>query len=188
MQNILGESEQAIDVIENSIRENNLNLTYETPPYDEPLFVYIYQISIVPSLFLMIWLVYKIIYTSTRNSKRKRYSYKALGTCIEIAETEGENGTLYSPVFEIQFNGETIRAKREIYQNPMPVKIGDMIEIQVDPNDPENDYIFSKQGLKDYKRLKKFNPAILLLVLFIIVFWIMVSVEPMRHIIHILQK
>jgi len=186
MQDIPGETKQKVDAIEYNISEDSI--TYGTSTYDEPLFVYIFQISIVPSIFFTMWLIYKIIYTSIRNSKRKRYSYKALGTCVEIAETTRENDTLYSPVFEILFNGQTIRTKREIYQNPMPVKIGDMIEIQVDPDNPENDYVYSKQGLKDYKRLKKINPAILLVVLFFIAVWIIISIEPMQHIIHILQN
>lgn len=164
------------------------NLVEDPLTFNEPLYVYIIQISEIPLVFLILWLIYKIIYSTVRRTKSKTYTYKALGTCVEIREKEEENGLLYSPVYEIQLNGQTIRAKRELFESPMPVKIGDVIEIQVDPNNPENDYIYSKQGLKDYKKSKKFNPALLLITLFFIVVWIIASIEPMRHIINILQK
>lgn len=172
----------------NDYNFNTNNIVEETLTYDEPLYVYILQISEIPLFFLFLWLVYKIIYSTVRRAKSKTYTYKALGTCVEIRERAEDNSLLYSPVYEIQLNGQTIRAKREVFENPMPIKIGDIIEIQVDPNNPENDYIYSKQGLKDYKKSKKFNPALLFITLFFIAVWILMSIEPMQQIIHILQN
>ena len=67
----------------------------------------------------------------------------ASGTVIENRESNGENGTTYSPVIEFTVDGQTYQFESDNSSSPPAYRVGQTVQIRYDPQDPERAQIDS---------------------------------------------
>ena len=91
---------------------------------------------LLPCLLLLIFFIVGLGMFIAAIVKKKRYNNTNLiivtGKVIKLRETRGENGMLYAPDIEYEYDGTKIY-KSNTYTNVNVPHIGDIVEIKIDP-------------------------------------------------------
>ncbi len=141
----------------------------------------------IAGFLMLFWLVGNGIYRAIRLVKRADLSYRATGTCIELRSRIVNGQEEYSPVYQIQVNGRTTTTRRDVYESPMPVKVGDQLELWVNPHSPEGDYIYTGKGLRAFR--KKSGLCFRHYILFtLIAISLLINIGSIYRLIMLLQK
>ena len=91
---------------------------------------------ILMSLFLVVGIVLVIVAVSKYFGRKKRCSYIVTAKCVELRETVNDGHMLACPVYEIYYDGQTIKLCDDVYSNNLDVRVGDEKEIMINPDKP----------------------------------------------------
>ena len=59
-----------------------------------------------------------------------------MAKCVELRETVNDGHMLACPVYEIYYDGQTIKLCDDVYSNNLDVRVGDEKEITINPEKP----------------------------------------------------
>ena len=91
---------------------------------------------ILMTLFLIVGIILVIVAVSKYFGRKERCSYLVTAKCIELRETANDGHMLACPVYEIYYNGETIKLCDDVYSNNLDVRVGDEKELLINPDKP----------------------------------------------------
>ena len=89
-------------------------------------------------VFLIVGGVFTLISVGISNQK-ERCTMEVPAVVIDIKESSGESGTLYSPVYQIELDGEIETRSNNTYSSDYPT-IGDETTIFLNPDDMQEYY------------------------------------------------
>jgi len=69
-----------------------------------------------------------------------------MATCVGIQEKKHDGTMLECPVYEIEFQGETLQICNNYYTNQNTVTVGEQRELHINPDDPNNYYEGKKES------------------------------------------
>ena len=72
-----------------------------------------------------------IITLRTRQKGLANYKRHIEGRCIELKKRQGKGHKLYSPVYEIELDGQTVRLENEVYSSMDIPKVGEVRELYI---------------------------------------------------------
>ncbi len=93
------------------------------------------------SVFIIVGIGLMTIPTIVKIIKKKKTSFKVMGKVIDLEGAYEEGTKVFAPVYEFYFNGKTYRVKSNVITNVGVPKIGEVLEIMIDPNNPEEFYV-----------------------------------------------
>lgn len=121
--------------------------------------------SILMTLFLIVGILLVIVAVSKYFGRKKRCSYAVTAKCVELRERAGEGQMLACPVYEICYNGETIRLCDDVYSNNLDVRVGDEKEIMINPDKP-TEYFSAEEMMASSMIIGGIGLAIVLVMIF----------------------
>lgn len=92
---------------------------------------------ILMALFLVVGIILVISAVSKYLGRKKRCSYMVTAKCIEIREMANDGHMLACPVYEIYYEGKTIKLCDNVYSNTLDIRVGDEKEIMINPDKPK---------------------------------------------------
>ena len=119
--------------------------------------------SIIPAaITLSVALSIVIFHKLARAFSKKTHTILTVGTCVRLknaSELDFEAGEMReingvsSAIYKVSINGQEMEVKHNVSVNNCPIRVGDKMEILVDPN--AKTYIYSDNGYQEYKRLRR---------------------------------
>ena len=119
--------------------------------------------SIIPAaITLGIALGVVILHRLAKLYSKTTHTVLTMGTCVKVvndSELDIESGEtremsgVSKAIFKANVNGEEMEVKHNVGVNNMPIRIGDVVEILVDPK--ARTYIYSDNGYREYRRLRR---------------------------------
>lgn len=101
-------------------------------------------VKIFVSIFLiMFFSIFFFVGTFVSNiqKKAKKVCTEPVNAVVcDMARSSSSNGTTYAPVYEFEYNGMKYRIKSNTYSNPMPLQVGESVQIFVEPGNPDRIY------------------------------------------------
>ncbi|MBQ8728077.1 MAG: hypothetical protein IJY83_06290 [Oscillospiraceae bacterium] len=91
---------------------------------------------ILMTIFLIVGIILVIVAVSKYFGRKKRCSYMVTAKCIELREMANDGHMLACPVYEIYYDGRTIKLCDDVYSNNLDVRVGDEKEIMINPDKP----------------------------------------------------
>ena len=147
--------------------------------------------SIIPAIITAsVALGVVVLHRLARAFSKKTHTVLTLGTCTRVdnaSELDFESGEVREiknatkAVFKVNINGQEMEVKHNASANNMPIRVGDVVEILVDPN--ARTYIYSDNGYREYKRLrrergyKKSWPIFFIFFFIFVMMWIVINLR-----------
>lgn len=95
--------------------------------------------NIVCFVFMIIGLSFLIGVPMIVNAIHKDCTMEVTATIVDVSESYDDGTTMYSPIYEMEINGETVNRQASYSTNVYP-DIGKEVTLLADPNNPENFY------------------------------------------------
>ncbi len=98
---------------------------------------------IIPLFLIMFFSIFFFVGTFVSNiqKKAKKVCTEPVNAVVcDMARSSSSNGTTYAPVYEFEYNGMKYRIKSNTYSNPMPLQVGESVQIFVEPGNPDRIY------------------------------------------------
>lgn len=107
--------------------------------------------AMISAAFAAIGLAVLIFPAVGRSMKKRRCTFSVEATCVGLNSKLSNSGShrrghhhrrqrLYAPIWEYFFDGRMIRKAETTYSNVNVPQVGDICELMVNPNDPEDVY------------------------------------------------
>lgn len=119
--------------------------------------------SIIPAaITISVALSIVILHRLARAFSKKTHTILTVGTCVRLknaSELDFRTGEMReikgvsSAIYKVYINGQEMEVKHSASVNNCPIRVGDRMEILVDPN--ARTYIYSDDGYREYKRLRR---------------------------------
>ena len=107
--------------------------------------------KLLPMIFLSIFFIagsYLLIcYLYNRKKLSSDELIKVSSKVIQLSESYSDDTVTYAPVLEYNFNGKIYTHDSDVYSNIGVPNVGDIIEIKVNPQNPEEIYYKQKSDL-----------------------------------------
>lgn len=118
---------------------------------------FVFALAISIAILFVLRCVIRICSLIARSTIKRSYSIRVMGKCTRIDDGTyfrmGEIEKSIIPVFEVRINGKKKVVHATTSTVPCIVKKGDELELLVDPR--SNRFIYSEEGLREYRRLKR---------------------------------
>lgn len=130
-------------------------------------------------MLIMLRLVIRMCSWLIRAPMKHGYRVQVRGKCKRVDRKTvyrmGRIETEVIPVFEVKIDGKTIEVRSTVSVVPCIIQEGDELELLVDLENSK--YIYSDEGLKEYRKLKKQRDKYwwLLDLFFVFVLWAFIS-------------
>lgn len=102
------------------------------------------MVKVIVSIFLiMFFSIFFIVGTFISNiqKKAKKVCTEPVNAVVcDMAKSSSSNGTTFAPVYEFEYNGIKYKIKSNTYSNPMPLQVGESVQIFVEPGNPDRIY------------------------------------------------
>ncbi len=96
---------------------------------------------LVLSVFMIIGLCLMFVPTILKKVKLKKTTLNLTAKVIGLNESYSDNTKVFAPVYEYSFNNKTYQKKADIYTNIDIPNIGDIVNIMINPHNPEEIYV-----------------------------------------------
>lgn len=91
--------------------------------------------------FILVGIGLMVVPTIIKKVKEKKTSFKLSAKVIKLNEADDNNTKLFAPVYEYSFNNKIYQKEADIYTNVNIPNIGEIVEIMINPNNPEEIYV-----------------------------------------------
>lgn len=99
---------------------------------------------VIPIIMLCIFLIVGIglllIPSIIYKKKDKEFSVSLMAKVVGLKETHGRSSKLYAPIYEYYYNNKTYRISSNTYTNINVPNVGDVVEIKINPQIPQEVY------------------------------------------------
>ena len=105
--------------------------------------------SVIPLLFMLAFVIAGIVMIvfpiKHKKDLERKCSSIVPAIIVDYRSTRGEDGELYSPVYGFNFNNKEYRVSKEFYTNIGLKPIGTVIDLKINPENPE-EFLDSSNG------------------------------------------
>ncbi len=90
-------------------------------------------------VFILVGSIFAFLVPGIITAKQERCTMEVSAVVVDLKETDGDNGTLYSPVYEIVLDGKTETRSNNTYSSIYP-EIGEETTIFLNPDNTQEYY------------------------------------------------
>lgn len=98
---------------------------------------------IIPLFLVMFFSIFFFVGTFVSNvqKKAKKICTEPVNAIVcDMARSTSSDSTTYAPIYEFEYNGMTYKIQSNTYSSPMPLQVGDNVQIFVEPGNPDRIY------------------------------------------------
>lgn len=100
---------------------------------------------LIPAAVGIFFLIFGLSIVWSNKKRAERCTEEVSGVVLQMLERDGNNGHLYTPVFEYSFGGKIFRQESDHASYPPKFSEGEEVTVMVNPGDPD-DYFVTKDS------------------------------------------